>query len=346
MNIVTTDSRDVTSQTHLTSSAVNSATSSQLTTSSGNFFQDVHFGVDSHQTNAKKPTITSADPDNETVRKANALFSNFSFDDLRTEFVTLTGSRPGCIDLLTKVNSMQKRVSEIANQVTRSEDLRELQGFLKNLKDYAEIVLSKNEISATAAEIDQLISSIDRRVLVLELEKWKALPKREGAQNEANLETNTMMGQEILKAYDEKLPEVCLAFIGNFPECLRLLPHLKSLRIVNSELGDLPESIGLLSQLERLELSSCQVTKLPCSLGKLKNLKSLNLCGNDIKHVPAEISQLAALEFLSFQLNMKLSTLPSRLSFLTGLQQLIIAGTDINPESVRAIFQQQLTLYV
>ncbi|GLJ34238.1 hypothetical protein SUGI_0687930 [Cryptomeria japonica] len=132
--------------------------------------------------------------------------------------------------------------------------------------------------------------------------------------------------------HDAKLPELLeelniLGSIGEFPESIRQLEHLKKIVIdgwPNTSLKTLPEEFCQLKSLKHLTLRWCRtLTSLPRHLGNLSFLRHLDLAFCDrLEELPRSFEQLVNLSYLNFQGCERLLISPHFLGEIRGIEHL------------------------
>lgn len=202
-------------------------------------------------------------------------------------------------------------------QVTAKQhpDKKGLLDNLNRLKGFVDAAPKNSEVASTRRQVDH-------KILLLDLELWKADPNARGNKTEA--------ADKIIEAFDTNSSSLLLDNLGInlLPDCIGLLSSLTDFNLGNNELEELPSSIGKLTQLQVLWISGNRFKVVPPILKNLINLNKLALSSNQIAVLPSFLENLINLEELYLREN-KIEELPPFIENLTQLQLLFLSGNLI-----------------
>lgn len=115
---------------------------------------------------------------------------------------------------------------------------------------------------------------------------------------------------------------------------------LRVLRIPDAGLGEVPQSLGKLIHVRYIDHSDNGFEKLPDSIGQLVNLLSLDLfCCRNLTELPMDVSKLVKLRQLNLDKCSNLMHMPFGLGNLTNLQKLplFVAGEERRHSDMRGL---------
>ncbi len=113
------------------------------------------------------------------------------------------------------------------------------------------------------------------------------------------------------------------------PECITMLKHLKTLRMLNNhKLKSIPNFIFEISSLQKLVLQNLKLPYLPKSIGNLKNLVWLDVSDNCLTSLPDSIGRLTLLQMLILG-NNQLISLPESIGNLNNLKFLSLKNNRL-----------------
>ena len=114
-----------------------------------------------------------------------------------------------------------------------------------------------------------------------------------------------------------------------FPEDIKHMRSLKTLKVYLGKLKYLPENIGIdHPRLVDVMIAGTKLKSIPSSISKVKTLTSIRMFSNEIETIPDEIGDLTNLNHLFLDHN-NIKKLPESLSKLENLLQLSV--TDNKP---------------
>lgn len=101
--------------------------------------------------------------------------------------------------------------------------------------------------------------------------------------------------------------------ITSIPLWIFEIVHLKFLHLADNKIVYIPDEIALLRNLEFFDISNNLIEEVPSTISKLKCLKVFNISRNVIKNLPREIGKLESLEVLAAGKNL-INYIPGELS--------------------------------
>ncbi|KAF3441382.1 hypothetical protein FNV43_RR15296 [Rhamnella rubrinervis] len=117
--------------------------------------------------------------------------------------------------------------------------------------------------------------------------------------------------------------------IEKIPDTLSNLHELRTLNLSTTRIEKIPDILGNLHGLRTLDFSGTPIEKIPDTLGNLYELRTLNLSETPIEKIPDTLGNLHELSTLSLSHCEKLTHLPTNITMLTNLCDLINSGTGL-----------------
>lgn len=123
--------------------------------------------------------------------------------------------------------------------------------------------------------------------------------------------------------------------LGNLPQSIGALEHLKDLTANQCNLQSIPPSLSLCYDLRMLQLAHNKLVRLAVDFSGLKKIVNLQLNDNKLSDLPRSVFQLPMLDQLNLS-NNQLTSLPNSIFGMTNLTRLSIYSNQINylPEDI------------
>ncbi|XP_068649722.1 putative disease resistance protein RGA3 [Aristolochia californica] len=155
---------------------------------------------------------------------------------------------------------------------------------------------------------------------------------------------------EVLKQIDHSFEHLRVLYLhgknsmGEIPESIGDLKHLRHLELHERYIESFPDSICRLYNLQTLDLSGCNnFVELPRGIGSLINLRYLILRETILQMLPDSICKLKKLREINLQFCQKFVVLPSNIGDLNNLRGLDLYGTSVEklPDSICRLYNLQ-----
>ena len=281
-----------------------------------------------------------------------------SLPDLLGQFTQLTDLNLSS-NKLTSLPDSLGQLTQLTTLDLSSNKLTSLPDSLGQLTQLTTLDLSSNKLTSLPDSLGQLTQLTD---LDLSYNQLTTLPDSLGQftqLTELNLSNNQLTTVPISLGNLSNLHSLIIASnqLTEFPNCIRSLTNLKFLYIYDNRLATLPDWINQNQFLEILSIGKNLLTTLPETIGSLTRLKKLWLQygndGNPLEILPIYISKLDSLDTLGiadcklsnlpnwigdlkslrvlFLTKNKLVDIPSSLTQLEHLSDLILDGNPLNP---------------